>query len=210
VNYQDFEIAFWHPFGPHGQETPAQIIERKRAEIEANGWTLWSFQHRSMLIDWHRELSSAKRSEVFAFCSDSRGAVDPARAGTPNAVVDCRSFGFVDETFWRPMPTGVRIPHPFRPGKKLASAFVVEAVIYPLEPFQLPAVEWFSPSKGPWCPGVLPTRGEYLIRRGGTTLMRKVCAVLKLKAPYLAVVSADGVELNTPRLGRFSRDLVSA
>ena len=41
------------------------------------------------------------------------------------------------------MPSPIKIPHPFRPDKTLASAFVVEAVIYPLEPFQLPAVRGF-------------------------------------------------------------------
>jgi hypothetical protein len=209
VSYQGFGIGFWHPFGPHGRETPTQILERKRREIEANGYTLWSFQYRTMLLDWHRELASTKTPEVFAFCSDSRAAVDPARPGTPNGVVNCQSLRFVDESVWRPMPSPIKIPHPFRPGKTLASAFVVEAVIYPLEPFQLPAVEWFSPTKGPWCQGSVPTRGEYLIRRGGTNPMRRVCAVLKLKSPYLALVSTDAVELN-PHLARFSEGLVSA
>jgi hypothetical protein len=35
----------------------------------------------------------------------------------------------------------------------------------------------------------LPTRGEYLIRPGGTSSMRTVGAVLELKTPYLAIVS---------------------
>jgi hypothetical protein len=35
VNYAEFDIGFWHPFGPHGGETPEDIIERKRAEIAA-------------------------------------------------------------------------------------------------------------------------------------------------------------------------------
>ena len=208
MSYLDFEIGFWHPFGSHGRETPDQIIQRKRRETEANGYTLWSFQYRTMLLDWHRELASANPPHVFAFCSDSRAAVDPARDGTPNGVVACRSFRFVDESAWRPMPRPIKIPHPFRPGKTIASAFVVEAVIYPLEPFQLPGIEWFSRTKGPWCQGNLPTRGEYLIRRGGTNPMRRVCAVLKLKPPFLALVSTDAVELN-PHVERFTGDVVS-
>ncbi len=193
MSYATFDIAFWHPFGPHGRETQKEIIARKRAEIETNGWTLWSFQHRPMLNDWHQELSVAERSAVFVFCSEGRGAVDPARDGTLNSPIDCRRYRFVgmEDTEWRPMPSGVRVPHPFRPGKSLASAFVVQRVIYPVESFQAPAVEWFSPNKGPWCQERVPTRGEYLIRPGGTVPMRRVNAVLELKPPYLAIVTAD-------------------
>ena len=40
-------LAEWrHPFGPHGRETPEQILDPKRSEIAANGWTLWPFQYR--------------------------------------------------------------------------------------------------------------------------------------------------------------------
>ena len=67
MSYLDFEIGFWHPFGPHGRETPTHILERKRREIEANGYTLWSFQYRTMLLDWHRELASTKTPEYSHF-----------------------------------------------------------------------------------------------------------------------------------------------
>lgn len=191
MSFPVFEIAFWHPFGPHGKETPDDIIERKRREIKANGWTLWSFQYRQMLDAWHRELSSTRPRVVLVFCSEGRGAVDPAHEGARVRPIDCRSYRFVGQAGWRPIPEGVRVPHPFRPGKKLASAFVVQRVIQPVEPFELPAVEWFSPSKGPWCQGKVPTRGEFLIRPGGTNSMRRVRVVLDLKVPYLAFVSAD-------------------
>src|SRR5208282_1302021 len=96
------------------------------------------------------------RNEVFAFCSKGSGAVDPA--GEPT---ECRSYRFVGEKDieWRPMPNDVRVPHPFRPSRKLASAFVVQRVICPVEPFQRPAVEWFSLKKGPWCQSAVPSRG---------------------------------------------------
>src|SRR5271169_1802413 len=189
-SYSEFSIAFWHPFGPHGRETPQEIIARKRAEVEVNGWTLWSFQYRSMLADWQRELSTAGQNGVFAFCSEGRGAVDPDREGTASRAADCQSYRFIGEADWRATPTGVRVPHPFRPRKTLASAFVVQRIIYPVEPFQRPAVEWFSPTKGPWCQTKVPTRGEYLSRPGGAFAMRSVSAVLELKPPYLAIVTA--------------------
>jgi len=201
TTFPAFDMAFWHPFGPHGRETPEEIIERKRDEIEKNGWTLWSFQHRLMLNDWHREVSTAKLNAVFAFCSYGRGAVDPAREGTPNMCVDCQSYRFVDEedAVWHPMPHPVRVPHPFRPGQKLASAFVVQRILSPVESTSPLAAEWFSPQKGPWCQSGIPTRGEYLIRQGGKIPLRKVRAVLELKPPYLAVVSAE-----SPKPNRFS------
>jgi hypothetical protein len=192
VNFGAFKIGFWHPFGPHGRETPEQIIERKRGEIAANGWTLWSFQYRRLLVleAWFHELSASGPSAVPVFCSEGRGAVDPAEAGVPVGTTECRSYRFVSQDQWRPWPAGVRVPHPFRGDRRQASAFVVERIAYPVEPFALPAVEWLS--EGRWREDRVPTRGEYLIRPGGKTQMRPGRAVLELRIPYLALVSADG------------------
>jgi hypothetical protein len=182
----------WHPFGPHGRESPEQIIDRKRREIAANGWTFWSFQYRrpEVLAAWHRELSSA--ASPVAFCSDSAGAVDPADAGEPVATTDCRSYRLVGEDVWRPWPLAVRVPHPFRGARRQASAFVVSEIIHPLTEFVPSAVEWFS--EGAWRRDRVPTRGEYLVRIGGDVPMRPVRAILVLQAPYLALVSAQDAE----------------
>jgi hypothetical protein len=72
LNWEDFELGFWHPFGSHGREPPDDIINRKRSETDKNGWTLWSFQYRrpEALEEWYRELSFAKpRGPVVVFCS---------------------------------------------------------------------------------------------------------------------------------------------
>ncbi len=195
TSYTNFAMAFWHPFGPHGRETQKEIIKRKQAEVEMNGWTLWSFQPRRILREWYQELSSAGCNHVFAFCSEGRGAIDPAREGTSARPIDCQSYQFINEdgSIWRPIPKGVRVPHPFRPGKRLASAFVVQRVLYPVEQMHQPSVEWFSMKKGPWCQTRIPTRGEYLIRPGGMVAMRKVSVVLELRSPFLAVLSVDKV-----------------
>lgn len=63
--------------------------------------------------------------------------------------------------------------------------------MHPVDAFDRPALEWFSRENGGWLQRPLPTRGEYLIRPGGSFPMRKVSAVLKLKPPYLAVVSTE-------------------
>jgi hypothetical protein len=65
----NFEVGVRHPFGPHGRETVEQIIQRKRREIDANGWTLWSFQYRrpEVLEEWSRRLSETKSPIAFLF-----------------------------------------------------------------------------------------------------------------------------------------------
>jgi hypothetical protein len=189
-----FRIGVWHPFGPHGRECPEHIIDRKRGEIAINGWTLWSFQYRrpDVLQAWVRELSAADSLPVVAFCSISAASVDPANTGSSGGTTDCRRYRAVGEQVWRPVPAGVRVPHPFRVGKRQASAFVVQRISHPVEGFNRPAVEWWS--GGRWRQDRVPTRGEYLIRPGGTIRMRPVSAILELRAPYLALVSADEVE----------------
>lgn len=189
--YTRFKIGFWHPFGPHGRETPAQIFERKRQEIEANGWTLWSFQYRRLQVldEWSRHLLQAGDPKVIVFCSHSLKAVDPAETGNSVEITDCQSYRLVGEAQWQPWPHEIRVPHPFRDKRKHASAFVVQRIIHPAALPILPSVEWLS--KGQWMQDKVPTRGEYLIRPGGMSPMRQVSAVLELRAPYLAVVSVD-------------------
>jgi hypothetical protein len=192
-DYLKFELAFWHPFGAHGKESPQKIIERKREEIAKNGWTFWSFQKRKdeTFARWREELQPTNRRDIFVFCSDSRNALDPAREGNKNQPFKCQSYRPMDDLDgeWRAIPAGIHVPHPFRQNAHLASAFIVKEVIYPVETFSLTPVEWFSREKGPWRQDKIPTRGEHLIRPGGTFPMRKISAVLKLKYPYLAVLS---------------------
>jgi hypothetical protein len=77
ITVPSFQIGFWHPCGPHAGETVDEIIERKRREIAQNGSTLWSFQFRNSLSDWHREIEKAKQTIVLVFCSEGKGARDP-------------------------------------------------------------------------------------------------------------------------------------
>lgn len=185
MDYYQFQVGFWHPFGPHGGETVERILERKHREIAANGWTLWSFQIRRTLEVWQQHIRMAEPKAVFTFCSEGKGALDPA-----GEVVNCNCYRFIGQSEWRPMPKGVSVPHPI--GLKTeASAFVVKRIFYPVENAELPSVEWFSANGEPWRSSRIPTRGEYLIRSGGATVMRRFRAVLELKDPYLAVVSVE-------------------
>lgn len=199
MNLTDFRIGFWHPFGPHSSESANDIIERKAREIAANGWTLWSFQYRRMLDDWRGHLIQEAPNLVFVFCS-AGGGKDPADRGGDAQAVDCRSYRLVGEAEWCAMPSQIRVPHTFPFGKGQASAFVVRRIFHPVDPFEWPAVEWLTrggewrqgfQQRQRWSPGI-PSRGEYLIRRGGTSPMRRVGAILELKPPsYLAVVRTE-------------------
>ncbi len=184
MNYRKFQIGFWHPFGPHGKEPAEEILERKSKEVLQNGWTLWSFQRRRMLDAWRNQIIETGPDAVYVFCSGGTGAADP-----PNAPAPCVSYRLIGETSWKPIPAGVKVPHPFRPGVTEASAFVVKRVIYPIDFFERPTVEWFSLKRGPWRHEKVPTRGEYLIRAGAGERLRRCRAVLVLQDPYLAVVS---------------------
>ena len=192
LSWENFELGFWHPFGPHSRETAEDIIHRKRRETERNGWTLWSFKYRTRetLDEWYRALSSAKqRGPVFVFCSRSCSSVDPAaKPGARAEVIDCKEYRLVghDDAHWQPIPNLIRVPHSFNPGKTVVFAFVVRRVHHPIKPFQHPAVRWLS--LGKWHEERPHTRLEFLIRRGGKIAMPDVSAVLELKPPYLAVV----------------------
>lgn len=203
MSYADFEVGIWHPFGPHGLETSDQIIERKRREIEANGWTFWSFQYRqpAVLDEWSARLG--QNSKAIVFCSNSPGAKDPSRTGNPVGTRDCQSYRYARQTEWRPWPKAVRVPHPFRGRRTQASAFVVQRIAYPIEPFELPSVEWLY--RGNWRADEVPSRGEYLVRRGGAIPLRAIRAILELREPYLATVSANAAQQTVPADGPASR-----
>ncbi len=181
MNFLDlkFEIGFWHPFGPHGGETPEEIIKRKRGEIGRNGWTLWSFQFRNTLGPWYQEIEKIDPGNVLVFCSEGKGARDPI-----GERKYCSYYIPVGEVAPRKIPMGIQIPHPM--GKKTrGSAFIVKNIICPAV-YEATPIVWLKGSG--WQTAPLPTRPEYLIKPGQGQPMRRFRAVLELKWPYLAEV----------------------
>ncbi len=175
----EFEVGFWHPFGTHAGETAIEIIERKRDEINKNGWTLWSFQFRKTLKSWYGEIKKINPSRVLVFCSEGNSAIDPI-----GEMKYCNYYLPVDEVESKKIPQEIKIPHPM--GRKTkGSAFVVKNIIFPINSEVVP-IEWFKDNE--WQTRTLPTRPEYLIRPGVGHDMRKFRAILELKAPYLAEV----------------------
>src|SRR5947209_9676474 len=111
LSWENFELGFWHPFGWHGQESPQDILRRKRRETEQNGWTLWSFQHRSMLDDWYRELASAAGQPIYVFCSRWERGRDPGGPGTSTTTIYCKQYQLLGRNIgWAPIPSSVRVP----------------------------------------------------------------------------------------------------
>ena len=188
MNYRDFEYAFVLRICRHGGEPLEEILDRKRCEIDSNGWTLWAFRRRPGFKDAHRCLSREKIGDVYAFCIE--GGNEPS--GKPLGCTHYRRIG--TENCER-LPDGIRVLQHFGAGKRVASAFIVRKIIHPVK-FSSD-VEWLS-SEGKWRDtrrdgkSQLPS-GEYLIRRkqNGAPLGR-ISAVLELKSPYLAEISVAG------------------
>jgi len=176
-------MGFWHPFGAYTGLSGAQVLEWKGGEIVRHGWTLWSFVHSSTAAAWLKHLSGAK-GPVYAFCSHSPAARDP---DINKGTLVARQFRYLPESRWQPMPDPniMKVTNPFK-RNGLALGFKVSRII-PIEPAVPPfSVEWYSRGEEIWRADRVPTRGEYLIRRGGSIPLRRVCAVLELAAPYLA------------------------
>ena len=189
---KNFKIGFWHPFGTHAKEESEDIIARKRKEIDDNnGWTLWSFKNFTpkTLSSWYREIVINNPPEVLVFCSEGKGAKNPA--GTNEY---CNSFCKVDDGVWQHRPPTIKIPHPF--GKKdRATAFIVKQIIYPLKDKGQFPIEWYSLKHSIWEKDkrLFPIN-ETLIRPGGKTNIYRYRAILVLDKPYLAFVSQNNWE----------------
>lgn len=176
--------AFWHCFGVHAGESPDDIINRKRREIEANGWTLWSFNgKRPQTVElWTSEIQSVKPSHVRALCSKSKNAVDPK-----GAPAFAREFKIIGQQIWQPIPESIKVPHPFG-NKVIAAAFRVSKVLHASEITIPLEFEWLCVGDKAWRTDSVPTRGEYLLRPGKGTTLRPVCAILELQEPYVVEI----------------------
>jgi len=182
--WKSFEMGFWHPFGAYTGQSAAQVLEWKGAEVKRHGWTLWSFVHSPSGDAWLEQLASAK-GPVFALCSHSPSARDP---DVDKGTLLASHFRYLNESSWQPMPDPniMKVTNPFK-RKGLALGFKVNRVTE-ISPTTPPfGVEWYSREKRCWRSDIaVPTRGEFLIRRGGSIPPRKVCAILELAPPYLA------------------------
>ena len=195
--WNHFSIGFWHPFGPHGDEKPDDILLRKTQETLTNEWTLWSFKffRKETLHQWTELIAANSTSPVYALCSDSK-VQHTTLPSNPTAYA--KSFRSIHSPEWWPIPSGVKVTfHPT--GDGVATAFVVKRVItlsvhnrkppFLVERYSLGQKEWRSDLSGSHEGQLrLPTRSESIIRVGGRTPMPSVQAVLELKFPYIVAV----------------------
>jgi hypothetical protein len=63
--WDQFELGFWHPFGPYTGLSTDEVLEWKGGEVERHGWTFWSFVYSSSADLWLDLLAKAQ-SPVFA------------------------------------------------------------------------------------------------------------------------------------------------
>lgn len=180
------KIGFWHPFGSHAGEDRCEILERKKGEIAKNGWTLWSFQHRTQetlgiwLDEVQRKKRAKKRVKIYVYCSAGKGSKD-----TKSRPKYCSYYIPINSLQEKKIPSKIKVPHPMKGKSKTGTAFMVKHIIYPDTKKRI-AVEWYKDGK--WEKRKLPTRPEYLIKRGKGALMPEYSVILELEYPYLAVV----------------------
>ena len=204
--WDQFSVGFWHPFGPHGGETPEEILARKTDEISQNGWTLWSFASRSNdpepeLIRLSKYVKTENPERVFSFCSNSvttkKGEADKEKNKEPiGEKFSANSYRHSGSRDWQAIPDTVKIPHHFGMAE-YALAFKVRQIHLVSNPAQQPPVmiEWLDAS-GRWRSEQLaggayyPTRGEYLIRLqpSSPAKLRPVRAILELAPPYITAI----------------------
>ncbi|QDV91722.1 hypothetical protein RAS2_28260 [Phycisphaerae bacterium RAS2] len=198
MDWDDFTIGFWHPFGAHGShpdgttEEGDDILLRKASEIDKNkGWTLWSFQHHSKLAQMIAEIEKACPRRVFALCSASKNPKPPK-----GNVRELKEFQLSPKDDWQVIPAAIRVPHPIGE-KSCAAAFRVKQIREFQTEGLLPdiRVEWYSTKTGRWNsefpPGKegYPPRPELLIRQSTSGApLRPVRAVLELSAPYVVTL----------------------
>ena len=193
----DFSVGFWHPFGPHADEKPEEVLARKAREVSENGWTLWSFKffRQETLLLWSSLIDDDDASVVYAFCSDSKPQHSTRPKGNKATAEEYKS---ITDSDWKPIPDKMKVTfHPA--GDGIATAFMVkQVVLLPPGQRQLPfLVERFSLKQKKWRSDLsgkhegvlrLPTRNESLIRTGGKVVLPSTQAVLELVSPFVVAV----------------------
>jgi hypothetical protein len=192
--WDEFTVGFWHPFGPSTGRSTREVLDWKADEVARHGWTFWSFVYSPTAELWVNQLQQ-RAGPVYVLCSNSPGARDPdLHRGTRFAT----HYQNIGSNIWHAMPERdlMNVTNPFK-RQGLALAFRVVRVIQmeaAMPPF---AVEWYSKGQQCWRSDRLPTRGEYLIRRGGSITPRSVCAVLEVAPPYMAVLRHEPAETSS-------------
>ena len=202
-------VAFWHCFGPYGEESREDILKRKRDEISRNGgWTLWSFSHKldTTLELWLSQIKSIGAKRVFVLCSASKNPKNPLNG--KKKLLNAREYWNPLEQRWDPIPAKkIKVPHVFSNKSGTASAFVVKKIILPDVELHIPKgfkwlkpwlpiwrptvkFQWLNVKDGKWHSDRKPDGrlGEYLVKEGKGVMLQSIHAVLELKYPYVVQI----------------------
>ncbi len=179
------ELCFWHPVGPHVGESLEEIVHRKRGEISAHGFTLWSFAPATLerVTAWRVEL--ARRAQTtcdVVCCGDSTR--DPYDGSGKVTWVTESSH---DLQAWVPVPPNMTNYHRVanRHGV-LASGFVVTEIAVPDTLRVERPTRWLRAAAGRWEQSPVPTRGEYIVGAPAASPKgRVVRLLLRLRSPFV-------------------------
>ncbi len=158
-------MCFWHPVGPHGGETLQQIQKRKLDDVSKYGFTLWSFAPATALrvYAWRAELKREALGTAAVLCCGNNTSDPSEKSGEVRWLSEYSE----DLLVWKRLPHPKMTSYHRGPTKAgfVASAFHVTSIEVPETVSIERPKNWFRANGNSWEHGIVPTRGEYLVRR---------------------------------------------
>jgi len=193
------EIFLWHTFGDHGEETEAEIINRKKSEIKnsESGHTFWTFGMQTegkMLDNWRDQLMrQSKGGFAYVVCG--------GKASKPSGKEGSEATHYTENLIrppsnpdsWEEIPKSIAATRA-KLGTQYSAAFVVSDIQTIGEKSEL-TVKWWNQKYQNWvmeCPLKHARNGVKLLHKstdGKTIVNNADCRhILTLKYPYFVLV----------------------
>ncbi len=190
------EIFLWHTFGDHGDENEAEIIHRKRKEIEKSrtNSTFWTIgmQSKGRLIDRWRELLTQQSQGGYAYVVLG-GKGNPGENVKPQVATHYTENVLKGDSGWIKIPEFIEATRKDLTSKG-SMALVVSEIITINEDSKL-RVRWWNQSKQEWsleCPSNQLRDGVKLLKKasdGNPITSNADCRhILRLEYPYFVKV----------------------
>ena len=190
------EIFLWHTFGDHGDEIEAEIIHRKRREMEksATNTTFWTIgmQSKGRLVDRWRELLTQQAQGGHAYVVLG-GKGNPGENVKPQVATHYTENVLKGDSGWINIPKFIEATRKDLTSKD-SMALVVSDIITINEDSKL-RVRWWNQSKQEWsleCPRNQLRDGVKLLKKtadGNPITSNADCRhILRLEYPYFVKV----------------------
>lgn len=203
------DVFLWHPFNAHGQEGYDEIIQRKKSEINACGYTYWSIGmgavQQSMIADqWRIPLRQNSDVDGFAYVmlgiEKTKGTKKPGLRAThlnEGVLFKKKRMGThdlnKDTSGWDEIPDGIHATR-HNIAEKPSLALKVYEIIHIDKDSDL-KVEWWN-QKGQWegnRPQGIEQHAVKLLRKSETGKSIKSSEtrcdyLLKIKYPFLVSI----------------------